>query len=459
MTSPTRFPRTAPPRKPLHERSDSHTNERTSPTLRIIGDPDAQIYTSSPFPTLPSHILQPKNRRNSSQPVVYEDEGGLSDDGGDYGPDHETHTMPTTSIAKGKGVLWVEDYNGAASQFPSAEPSRYSSSPRNSSTAGNQLPSTSRPDVEANDSPTAATRWDFGCDCTSDEIVQLPTVPGRGEALGSHRFTHDFNGTRAPQTMPSDTSLSSNESTGTVIRTKPQSRPSRGSYYSALPVANRPASSISDYTSNPARSDDESAVSSSSPKSPDPRSYSPPDLHRISSTSTAERVEAPAQSGANLQYPVVHPPTVSGSWAESIPSALTRPPRAASSDRWNPHLSTVHSEDTDSRSGTMSGSGRYSISRNTSNDPDMPAPLRVIRRSRDFSGSTIRIINERDDNLTALPPIPGSRDSTFEPSRASLRSNRRNNTLQPRPSTRGSFLRDSIPAWARYILSIIGSTI
>ncbi len=43
-----------------NERSDSKTNERASPTLRIVGDPQAQVYGSSPFPTKPSQILSPR---------------------------------------------------------------------------------------------------------------------------------------------------------------------------------------------------------------------------------------------------------------------------------------------------------------------------------------------------------------------------------------------------------------
>lgn len=477
MTSPTRYPRTAPRRRPLHERSDSHTNERTSPTLRIIGDPDAQIYTSSPFPRLPSQILPPQKSRNSSHTLVYDDGGPDSEDhGANYGHEPELFITPTSSPVKSKGVVWVEDYNGASPQFPAAETTHLLSPFSPVSTLSSRQ---SQPPMMAvvgtGDSPEALAKPEAVCEPSvaernwyidhqrlSDEIVQLPSVSSRSESLRAHNSFQTFGRSHIPQSMPSkssDTSLSSDGSTGTVIRTQPPARPPRGSYISVISADDRPPSSSSNY-SNPARTssnysnfgqadEDDSPISSGPPKSP--KLPSTPDLHPAMASTPTDHAKAAIQDAVDLQYPILHAPTTTGSWAESIPSTVTRPPRAANSDRWNPHLSTVHSEETDeSRNGTMTGSARYSLPRNASNDPDLPAPLRVTRRSRD-SGSTIRIVNERDDNLTALPPIPGSRDSAFMNSRTSTRSNRsRRNNLEPRPSTRGSFLRDSIPAWARY---------
>lgn len=479
MTSPTRYPRTAPRRKPLHERSDSHTNERTSPTLRIIGDPDAQIYSSSPFPRLPSQILPPQKSRNSSHTFVYDDGGPDSEDhGANYGHEPELFVTATSTPVKSKGVVWVEDYNGASPEFPVAETSHLLPpfNPASTSFALQSKPPT-RPVIGAEASPEALSKPEAACEPSaaernwhidqqrlSDEIVQLPSVSSRSESLQAHNTPQTFSCSHIPQPMPSkssDASLSSDGSTGTVIRTQPPARPPRGSYISAISAEDRPPSSSSNY-SNPARTlsnysnfaqydEEDSPISSRPPKSPVLPPTSSPGLHSAKAVTKTNHAKAATQDAADLQFPILHAPTTTGSWAESIPSTVTRPPRAANSDRWNPHLSTVHSEETDeSRNGTMTGSARYSLPMNASNDPDLPAPLRLTRRSRD-SGSTIRIVNERDDNLTALPPIPGSRDSAFMDSRTSTRSNRsRRNNLEPRPSTRGSFLRDSIPAWARY---------
>lgn len=479
MTSPTRYPRTAPRRRPLHERSDSHTNERTSPTLRIIGDPDAQIYSSSPFPRLPSQILPPQKSRNSSHTLVYDD--GVPDPeehGSNYGHEPESFVTSASRPVKSKGVVWVEDYNGASPQFPTTEtthllppfiPASTSSSQQSQLPmrpvvgAGYSSKEMAKPEAARRPS-TAEINWYIDHQRLSDEIVQLPSVSSRSESLRAHNTLQSFSRSHIPQPMPSkssDTSLSSDGSTGTVIRTQPPANPPRGSYISVISAEERPPSSSSNY-SNPARTpsnysnfapaDEEvTRISSGPPKFPMLPSNPSPDLHGAKAITATDHAKAAIQDAADLQYPILHAPKITGSWAESIPSTVTRPSRAANPDRWNPHLSIVHSEETDeSRNGTMTSSARYSLPRNASNDPDLPAPLRVTRRSRD-SGSTIRIVNERDDNLTALPPIPGSRDSAFINSRTSTRSNRsRRNNLEPRPSTRGSFLRDSIPAWARY---------
>lgn len=520
---PPSFARAVPRRKPLQERSDSHANERTSPTLRLIGDPNARIYTSSPFPTLPSQILSPKSNNDGGQ-GLFEDVEDVSDqDGPRYRPEqHEFLATPRVSRSKGKEIAAVEDDNGSEFRFPAAESSLPPSPSLPISTADQQSSWFTASNVDLDYSSSAA--MERGIDDgerVSDEIIQLPSVPGRGEALGSHRLTQDFSLTPMQQTMPSkssDTSLSSNSSTGTVVRTKPQGRLYRGSY-AAFPFSNPPGSSTSNISTSPPasiprkpvprRSDpDVSPISSGSPTSPNFSSYSTFDRRRTPSISTTVRLQGGLQPGLNLQYPIVRPPSASHSWAEST-STLVRPPRAVNPDRWNPHLSTVDSEDNEYRysgtmrdrhSGTMwfpdsrSGSGRSSFQRDSFSDhPDIPAPLRPAhaRRSRDFSGSTIRIVNESNDNLTALPPIPGSRDSaipsvvshnsvrenrrntlqTRPSTKNSVRENRRNtvqtrpstrnsfrdnrrNTLQKRPSSRASIMRDVIPAWARCVLNI-----
>ncbi|KAF2855002.1 hypothetical protein T440DRAFT_495651 [Plenodomus tracheiphilus IPT5] len=49
----------SPSRKPLHERSHSQTNQRHGPTIRIVQDPDTDVYSKYPVPTEPSQILAP----------------------------------------------------------------------------------------------------------------------------------------------------------------------------------------------------------------------------------------------------------------------------------------------------------------------------------------------------------------------------------------------------------------
>lgn len=68
----------SPPRRPLHERSNSQSN--TQPTIRLIpktpprllgagGPPRDEIYSRTPLPTLPSHFLGPGRGKVSAPPL------------------------------------------------------------------------------------------------------------------------------------------------------------------------------------------------------------------------------------------------------------------------------------------------------------------------------------------------------------------------------------------------------
>lgn len=460
MASSSRLSRTSPPRKPLHERSDSHTNERISPTLRIIGDPNAQIYNSSPFPTLPAHILPPK--AGSRQGAVFEDDLSVSDDDGLS--DEPEHDIPATAPLRIRKSKIIDEWDDDGSDLPLSS-TEY---PSTSSTAQQNRPQTflQEPNATNQDLSMAPGMQD---ERVSDEIVQLPSVPKRGEALGSHRYTQDF--TIVPAQAPmvsksSDNSLSSAGSTGTMIRTKP--KPSRGSY-SAFPNYYRPSSSKSNVSSSASlkptsdrSAEDLSPTSSGSPISPILSAFSTPDTRRTPSIPAAANFPPmqPVQNGITIQYPIVRPPTASGSWAESTLSAPTRPPRAANrnSDRWNPHLSVVHSDEMeDGNSGTLwlpdsrDVSAANSSSYNSTTGILAP-PQTTYSRPRDTTNSTIRAVREDEDDLTALPePVPGSRNSGYYTVQSANSVRDKRHPLQTRPSSRGSFLRDSIPAWARYV--------
>ncbi len=45
---------------PLRERSTSHGNGLDSPTIRIVQEPESPVYSKTPFPTRPSHVLLPR---------------------------------------------------------------------------------------------------------------------------------------------------------------------------------------------------------------------------------------------------------------------------------------------------------------------------------------------------------------------------------------------------------------
>ena len=460
MPSPPRPLRRSPPRKPLHDRSDSSTNERASPTLRMIGDPHATVYSSTPFPTHPSHILSPKSTR---PPGAVLEEVGVSHQ------EHVSENIPAedtrTTAVKGKGTDDSEDAGTGSgpTQWPF----------RNSGHLSLTL------DVSSNkEHDSDANRQGFTLeqgtndDRPSEEIVQLPSVGSRPDALGWHSFKYSQSSQQQPVVAKSsDASLSSAESSGTVIRTKPGDHPNRASYsFFPSPFRQedfRPNSS-SESPPTPDKQFLRNTEIDSSPVSPvsaEPYTSStvpPTTIHRAVSLPRPD-----VQENVNVQYPIVQPPTASGSWAESSEPATVQPPsRTPNRSRWwKPHLSTVESVGTPDRSsGSQYLGGSSRVSRDWTGAPSSRSetpPLPVFPRSayplrRDMATSTIRVVNEQDDHVgSTLTPVPGSRSSArFSIFSGSSKGENRRSGLQQtmRPSSRGSFFRDSIPAWARYVL-------
>ncbi|KAL8668448.1 MAG: hypothetical protein Q9168_006918, partial [Polycauliona sp. 1 TL-2023] len=282
----------------------------------------------------------------------------------------------------------------------------------------------------------------------SDEIVQLPSVsdlPDDQEPSFPPQQTANSQPTDAKS---SDLSLSSSDSTGTILRHKIRS--SRGSY-SAFPPVSRPTSS----------------KSGSSPPTPQ-RIFAPALEGRVSGSTYADPVFQNTQQpspGAisrphravsdtvNLQYPVVRQPSASGSWAETSndPRGLAiprpQPQLNRNHDRWNPHLSVVPSEVSEERSSdnawAPSSLGMSTSSLDVSGRPS-------LHQSRDLTGSTIRMVNESDDNVSnLLSPVPGSRGSAYYSVFSGGSRNKRRSVPHARPTSKGSFFRDSIPAWAK----------
>ena len=156
-------------------------------------------------------------------------------------------------------------------------------------------------------------------------------------------------------------------------------------------------------------------------------------------------------------------------------SAPRRPSRTLerNQDRWNPHLSTVpsegtgsHSEGRSSRTTWLPESSRASKSsitnrnaressdqpqlpsllpaRESSDLPPLPHPQAVLQRIG--TGSTIRVVNEPEDDLpTPLAPIPGSRGSEY----LGVASGDNRCSVVTKRGSKASFFRDSIPAWAK----------
>lgn len=444
MTSTTRPLRRSPPRRPLHERSDSEANQRSS---RIVDDIIDPIYKNSPYPTHPSHILSPKHgSRSGLVPKVFEDEGGTPSQ--EHPSSNFDYDFGTPQEKKRTAPIDPEDvendYRNSVRPLSIGNPNPIAVPPLNFNPPELSISNTSRME-EGTDEELS----------DSDEIVELPSVPSFPD-LPDQAVTalesHDTSSQHRNDAKASDLSLSSSDSTGTVLRHK--IRPSRGSY-SAFPPVSRPTSSKSGGSPTtpqrafPSSSDDGSSVS---PVSAGSANFSTPEIHQASAA-TFSRQHRVISDPVNFQYPVVRQPSASSSWAKSSKEpqnvAIQRPQRTLdrSQQRWNPHLSTVPSELTEDR-----GSDTVWFPSPTGASPTSPNASKssVAEQQRDATASTIRMVSESDDNVTTLlSPIPGSRGSAYYSILSAGSRSKRRSVPQARPTSKGSFFRDSIPAWAK----------
>ncbi|KAL8811064.1 MAG: hypothetical protein Q9200_002092 [Gallowayella weberi] len=444
MTSPTRSLRRSPPRRPLHERSDSQANQRASPTSRTSADIQEYPYKSTPYPTHPLHVFSPKSasrpglapRVSENEDDTFHQDGLLSD------PQHGSWASQDKERKGPTGLEDMENTYGGSVRPLSTSNARPIAVPPLNLNSSTKLTSNRSLMEEDNED---GSQW-------SEEIVPLSSISGLPEAREPSITASNFglaNMQQPPDAKSSDLSLSSSDSTGTIIRHKV--RRSRGSY-SAFPTVSRPTSSkAASSPTTPQKvfapsSDDgvSTTVSASSPSVPEVQTP------LLTATSRSHRAVSDV---VNLQYPVIRQPSASGSWAATSndPRAVTTRPQPRidrNHDRWNPHLSTVPSELSEGRGSDIWTPNLIAMS--TSSLDLSAANQPSTHQQRDLTGSTVRMVNESDDNVSKLlSPIPGSRGSAYYSVLSVGSRNKRRSVPQARPTSRGSFFRDSIPAWAK----------
>ena len=154
----------------------------------------------------------------------------------------------------------------------------------------------------------------------SDDIVQLPSISPGFESSELYGAASPRDAPRQPVSKDSDASLSSSNSTGTVIVRKTRDGRKRASY-SAFPNTARPGSSKSSLSlstsQKPVARDTgvtDPLVSPISPNSPVFPDNTMPHERRLSSVPLYANLHASSQNSVNLQYPVIRPPSASASW-------------------------------------------------------------------------------------------------------------------------------------------------
>src|SRR6201994_1285799 len=119
LRNPKRTSTTSPPRRPLQERSDSDTNERTpaAPPIRVVADSGPDVYSRSPFPTEPAHFLPPTQSSRYYRGTSISDENvpaivattKSAVDEGLYPPSSKRQSLPGNRISTGTNVSSDED--------------------------------------------------------------------------------------------------------------------------------------------------------------------------------------------------------------------------------------------------------------------------------------------------------------------------------------------------------------
>ena len=548
--SPAPRLRRSPKRQALHERTDSHTNQILSPTIRPVTDSDAKVYATRPFPTQESQVFLPPGRLGAvdqsllvaplqpRRPPVRPSEV-------ESNTNHATFATPKVRD---------DSHTGAPFKYAPASPASAFSShngPRLVPTSAHRRP-LSYPPGEVHEE-TSIYSPSFGIDVDRLAMVEGSNVNNDRLGVPSHLplrtpFSHagrhgssqsspftpqtsstgNRSGLGAIASVASDLSFQSTPmsvgsaaSSGTVIRKRGFTGPTPPGFYSLFPPvpspsvesrygstrsrrsSSAPPRPVSEGPLSPLTAGSQSPVS---PVSPDDSPSSSPRHRRSRSESLLDTVRE------YRQYPIVQFPsgsidstsTRSGSDEPPSPGHLIprKPVTRSNAVRWNSYMSTIPSEsEPDTRSsvanrssanrssaatrtdfGESSSRVREQMRRSSSALPAAFEPDSMPETSPEFSrlqgpfplpdplfshkpsprkrvtsgGSTIRIVSgDSVRDFATMPSVPprdprrlGSPTSIY--SRPDYRDSGSQTEAGTQTNQRGSFIREGIPAWARY---------
>lgn len=454
-------------RRALHERTPSQTNETSPPeSLRVVSDKHSNpsdeddIYTATPYPTKPEHILLPRpgkghefvpDSRFHVDEAPHESTGTLSTDISHVGDSSlieqsigDPWDMSSTfDAANTPSQVWEDDPSSSKSSFPEPHVPEHKSIDRRSNEGSvaaysdeEPLPAavpTIKPVASDLSSRQQSNPENATSSNSSPNVVPIgpPSSPNFVALDSSSLNFVPLGASSNPDSGTRSNSVSSLNSLGTVIR-----------YAGAAPWAHGSSSEQSSsrshsFRSNPAmrstsarlreRSHSRSAGSS--------RSDPPSDIQGI------------VDSGLFIQYPTINAPSSSSSRVDvanvsgSSDQNQQEPTGDHSSGRFKSHLSTV----------TSRWSAEYSSRSPTPADelegvqePSRPAAAAVRQKP---TSSSLWLVNDVDndehmDNVANLPAR--AKHSRFHPS---LSSESRQSSL--RSNTRPPTSFHLLPTWAR----------
>lgn len=465
----------SPGRRALHERTPSQTNETSPPeSLRVVSGPNTSdeddIYTATPYPTKPEHILLPRpgkghefipDSRFHLDEAPHESTGTLSTDishVGDSSLIDQSIGDPwdlssTFDAANTPSQVWEDDPSSSKSSFPEPNlPEQHKSIDRRFDEGSVAAYSDEEPITITAAVPTIKT---VASDLSSRQTSQpenatssnsSPNVVPIGPPSSPNFVALDssslnfvpLGASSNPDSGSRSNSLSSLNSLGTVIR-----------YAGAAPWAHGSSSEQSSSRSHSFRSNP------AHPYVPSVRSSSARLRERSHSRSaTSSRSDPPSDiqgivdSGVFVQYPTIREPSSSSSRVDvtnisDLSDQNQQEPTTAdhSSGHFKSHLSTVTSRwsaEYDSRSPTPADELEVA------QEPSRPSAA-VVRQKP--TSSSLWLVNDVDndehmDNVTNLPAR--AKHSRFHPS---LSSESRQSSF--RSTTRPPTSFNLLPTWAR----------
>ena len=458
----------SPRRRPLHERSNSQTNKYGGPTIRIVDQPDAQIYSKTPFPSHPSQILLPRNAPG----YTFEDRGFRVSDR-NTGTNAVLKPKPLDTLVPRPLQPWKANRHSTSTSISDADTIVNSSPfPSTSSRFSQGTTPRSSPTPYENESAGTLKVLEEGLPRAKRPTIRavIPSDSSAGHALTPRASAASLASASSASSAPSDTPTlrehshrrGSSTSNPPVPPPKSHKRcPSTSSNHKKKKQASSTGKlPVKPILKNPTESLAYSCTSSERPRS----SSSPP-----SSTHAARQVTL--ENGARIQFPIVRPPSASGLWAESrvLPKNPARMNNRSSQvvHQWSSQLSTIPSEsERESRSirgsqsitevsgpsgqlprrqtiaSIASSDGVNSSSEPTDSSVSVPLPLfSPSLRSPDRRDS-----DEHHDTVSPLqsPPLKQQRSGYLS---------RNNSDARPGSSQSdfANFIASTIPAWARYL--------
>ncbi|CAN9405871.1 unnamed protein product [Alternaria alternata] len=471
----------SPVRKPLHERSNSQTNQHSGSTIRIVQDPGHDIYQKYPVPSEPSQVLPPPRhapgygfeRPGSHVSNVSQVASTIAK----FEASRARTPQPILSRKKGfrhsgSTSMSEEDTLIASSFTPSTL--RFSQ--------GSTAPSSPPPELEDDAKGSEVLEEVVSSQSQRPTIRAVPPSSSGGDsdcALTPKASAASF-ASPAPPASSHPNSNVGNSPSVSVGRPLPQTP-------SAESQARGPAlTSDTDYRQpvlNPQQSTESFTFSDISYTSIEPThtlasSQPSPSLHEASTASFA--------SGIRINYPVVRAPSASSSRADSqnTPNIASRMHDPSLVHHWSSQLSTIASvSERDSRSlarnsrsigarshsqESYAGNGRTAIPRrrgqtigsaqsssdNVSSEGQTEFSSVAVPRPL-FSPTSRSSSDDNSEHMDTISPLPTSIPLRMKNSGYLHRTNSADavSMSDSRPGSSQShmstFLANNIPAWAR----------